>query len=294
MPDEKVPSRIAFVGNIPYGLSEEQITDIFSKVGQVHSFRLVYDRDTGKPKGFGFVEYADAEIAASAVRNLDNFEIMGRKLRVDFSHEGDKDAHDGYEPPAAGTSSRGNPNAGTSSNTGPSSGSSLLPPLPPGIEVPPNLEAPDVISKTLEALPPAQLLDIISQMKQLATQEPAKCLELLRKAPQLCYAIFQALLLMNLVDPSILSQVIESSGAPAATAPPAPPQQPAPPPQQSYGQYQPTPAPAAQPAKPPIDPQKAQLIQQVMSLTQDQIMSLPPEQQAAILQLRQQIMSGNI
>ncbi|EWC46467.1 hypothetical protein DRE_04190 [Drechslerella stenobrocha 248] len=278
MPDDKVPSRIAFIGNIPYGLSEEQIIDIFSKVGQVLSFRLVYDRDTGKPKGFGFAEYADAEIAASAVRNLDNFEIMGRKLRVDFSHEGDKDAQDGYEPPAAGPSSRGNANSGATANTGASGGASLLPQLPPGVDVPPNLEAPDVISKTLETLPPAQLLDVISQMKQLALSDPAKCLELLRKAPQLCYAIFQALLLMNLVDSSILSQVIESSSA--ATAP-APPQQ-----------YQPAPTPQPQP--PPMDPQKAQLIQQVMSLTPEQIMSLPPDQQAAVLQLRQQITTGTI
>ncbi|KAF3923346.1 hypothetical protein ABW21_db0204103 [Orbilia brochopaga] len=261
------------------GLSEEQIIDIFSKVGQVLSFRLVYDRDTGKPKGFGFAEYADAEIAASAVRNLDNYEIMGRKLRVDFSHEGDKDAQDGYEPPAAGASSRGNAPGGA--NTGGSAGASLLPQLPPGVDVPPNLEAPDVISKTLETLPPAQLLDVISQMKQLALSDPAKCLELLRKAPQLCYAIFQALLLMNLVDSSILSQVIESSGAPAAPAAAPPPQQ-----------YQPAPP---QPPQPPqVDPQKAQLIQQVMALSQEQIMSLPPDQQAAIMQLRQQIMAGTL
>ncbi|EPS37837.1 hypothetical protein H072_8442 [Dactylellina haptotyla CBS 200.50] len=280
MPDEKVPSRIAFIGNIPYGLSEEQIIDIFSKVGQVLSFRLVYDRDTGKPKGFGFAEYADAEIAASAVRNLDNFEIMGRKLRVDFSHEGDsKDAQDVYEPPAAGSSYRGNAAGGSSNNPGGQSGG-LLPQLPPGTDVPPNLEAPDAISKTLETLPPAQLLDVIAQMKQLALSDPAKCMELLRKAPQLCYAIFQALLLMNLVDPSILSQVIESSGS---TTAPAPPPQP---------QYQPPPAPP--PTQPQIDPQKAQLIQQVMSLTQEQIMSLPPDQQAAIMQLRQQIMAGTL
>ncbi|KAF3093059.1 hypothetical protein TWF569_005898 [Orbilia oligospora] len=280
MPDEKVPSRIAFIGNIPYGLSEEQIVDIFSKVGQVLSFRLVYDRDTGKPKGFGFAEYADAEIAASAVRNLDNFEIMGRKLRVDFSHEGDKDAQDGYEPPAAGNP-RGNIAGGSAANAGSSSGASLLPQLPPGAEVPPNLEAPDMISKTLETLPPAQLLDVISQMKQLALSDPAKCMELLRKAPQLCYAIFQALLLMNLVDPSILSQVIESSSAATNTAPP---------PQQQ--QYQPPPPP--QPAQPAMDPNKAALVQQVMSLTPEQISMLPPEQQAAILQLRQQIMAGGI
>lgn len=74
----KPPSRVVFVGNIPYGeatcplanhrhmtdigigLSEEQITDIFSTCGQVLNFRLVYDRETGRPKGFGFAEYPDA------------------------------------------------------------------------------------------------------------------------------------------------------------------------------------------------------------------------------------------
>lgn len=79
----KPPSRVVFVGNIPYGkpsatqiskmtkttlclpyhltgLSEEQISELFSSAGQVLNFRLVYDRDTGRPKGFGFAEYPDA------------------------------------------------------------------------------------------------------------------------------------------------------------------------------------------------------------------------------------------
>lgn len=42
------------------GLSEEQITEIFNTAGKVLNFRLVYDRDTGRPKGFGFAEYPDA------------------------------------------------------------------------------------------------------------------------------------------------------------------------------------------------------------------------------------------
>lgn len=42
------------------GLSEEQISDIFSTAGKVLNFRLVYDRETGRPKGFGFAEYPDA------------------------------------------------------------------------------------------------------------------------------------------------------------------------------------------------------------------------------------------
>jgi cleavage stimulation factor subunit 2 len=45
--------------------------------------RLVYDRETGRPKGFGFCEYQDQESALSATRNLNGYEIAGRALRVD-------------------------------------------------------------------------------------------------------------------------------------------------------------------------------------------------------------------
>ncbi|KLU85025.1 cleavage stimulation factor 64-kDa subunit, partial [Magnaporthiopsis poae ATCC 64411] len=107
------PSRVVFVGNIPYGLSEEQITDIFSRAGKVINFRLVYDRETGKPKGFGFAEYPDADSAASAVRNLNDTEIMGRKLRVDFSNEGPGGGDKDDGPPNfdhGGNSNGANPN----------------------------------------------------------------------------------------------------------------------------------------------------------------------------------------
>lgn len=53
------------------------------------SFRLVTDRETGKPKGYGFCEYKDEETALSARRNLQSYEINGRQLRVDFA-ENDK------------------------------------------------------------------------------------------------------------------------------------------------------------------------------------------------------------
>lgn len=52
-------------------------------------FRLVVDRETGKPKGYGFCEYKDEETALSARRNLQGYEINGRQLRVDFA-ENDK------------------------------------------------------------------------------------------------------------------------------------------------------------------------------------------------------------
>ncbi len=49
----------------------------------VVQLRLVFDRDTGKPKGYGFCEYVDQDTAASAIRNLNGFELHGRPIRVD-------------------------------------------------------------------------------------------------------------------------------------------------------------------------------------------------------------------
>lgn len=84
-------SRSVFVGNIPYEATEEQIQEIFSQVGPVVTFRLVFDRDTGKPKGYGFVEYRDSQTALSAMRNLNGYEINGRALRVYFAEMENKD-----------------------------------------------------------------------------------------------------------------------------------------------------------------------------------------------------------
>ena len=57
---------------------------ILNKIQRVYAiYRLVYDRETGKPKGYGFCEYKDSETAQSAMRNLNGTEIHGRQLRVD-------------------------------------------------------------------------------------------------------------------------------------------------------------------------------------------------------------------
>ncbi|KAF4628305.1 hypothetical protein G7Y89_g9851 [Cudoniella acicularis] len=307
----KPPSKSVFVGNIPY---EEQIVDIFSSAGKVLNFRLVYDRETGRPKGFGFAEYPDSDSASSAVRNLNDFEIMNRKLRVDFSNDagGDDDtsAPAGYQhiPPSNGVSMQQPPTGG-----------STLPPLPLGVDLPPGLTCPDAISRTLNTLPPSQLLDVLSQMKTLATTDAAKATELLHQAPQLSYAIFQALLLMGLVSTEALSSVVEASagGAPPAVPPPVgyqpppgtyPPGFPPPPPHMS-GQlgipigtppvqnqvYPPPPAPVQQRAPPPpqqqqqapqVLPDQEALMRQVLEMPQELIDQLPPVERAQIMQLR--------
>ncbi|MCJ1369676.1 hypothetical protein MMC20_000888 [Loxospora ochrophaea] len=273
---EEKKRRTCFVGNIPYDLSEEQIVDILRSAGQVVSFRLVHDADTGKPRGYGFCEYTDVDAAATAVRNLHGHEIMGRPIRVDFSKNHAKDHADDL-------ASFSNPQTSLSQTQPMSNGyappqhqhqqqqpsSTGLPPLPVGVDLQPGLTCPDAISKTLSTLPPPQLLDILSQMKGLVMADPAKATELLKQAPQLSYAIFQALLLMGLVDTSVLSQVVEQASQPnphhqQQQPPPPPPQlppQPQPLPMQQHIQQQPPqphqrPPPIPQPYQ-PTPPQPA-------------------------------------
>ena len=193
---------------------------LLGQAGQVTKFRLMTDPETGKPKGFGFADFADADSAASAVRNLNDYEIHGRKIRVDWPHNNEKEkAPPNYEPMTVPDGLNGQAGA-----------SALLPPLPTGVDLPPNLKCTDSISQTLNTLPPAQLLDVLTQMKSLAMSDPAKATELLKAAPQLSYAIFQALILMNLVDSKVLASVVEQ------TARPMPPAN-IPPPQPSLQQY---------------------------------------------------------
>lgn len=83
MADHDKARRSVFVGNIPYEATEDTLYQIFGEVGPVKGLRLVTDKETGKPKGYGFIEYNDPATAQSAIRNLAGREIHGRNLRVD-------------------------------------------------------------------------------------------------------------------------------------------------------------------------------------------------------------------
>jgi cleavage stimulation factor subunit 2 len=279
-------------------MSEEEIVHMLSSAGTVTKFRLMTNPDTGKPKGFGFADFSDADSAASAVRNLNDHEIQGRKIRVDWPHNNEKDS----VPQDYSQVNNANDMTG-----GPTGGPPALPPLPPGVDLPPNLKCADAISNTLKTLPPPQLLDILSQMKTLTMSDPETAKRLMKEAPQLAYAIFQALVLMNLVDPNVLATVVEQNMQASnpqiplqqSQPPPTIPQQPpqygyAPPPQMpnrtvpTTQQYAPPPQ-VPQPQAPPgMSPEQRQMLEQVMQLDQRTIDSLPPNERMQIMQLRQQ------
>ncbi|KAL7295268.1 hypothetical protein TKK_0011405 [Trichogramma kaykai] len=168
--------RSVFVGNIPYEATEENLKDIFSEVGPVLSFKLVFDRETGKPKGYGFCEYKDQETALSAMRNLNGYEISGRTLRVD--------------------------NACTEKSRMEMQnllqGQSTENPYGEAVQ---SDKAPEAISKAVASLPPEQMFELMRQMKLCVQNNPNEARQMLLQNPQLAYALLQAQVVMRIVDP---------------------------------------------------------------------------------------------
>jgi len=75
-----------YVGNLPFTATEDQVRELFEQHGAVTSVALINDRDTGRPRGFGFVEMARAD-ATRAIEALNGKEMGGRPLRVNEAQE---------------------------------------------------------------------------------------------------------------------------------------------------------------------------------------------------------------
>jgi RNA recognition motif-containing protein len=71
-----------YVGNIAWSMTEDQLRDVFTPYGEVKSATIIMDRETGRSRGFGFVEMVDADSANQAISQVDGMEVLGRSLRV--------------------------------------------------------------------------------------------------------------------------------------------------------------------------------------------------------------------
>lgn len=138
---------------------------------------MVYDRESGKPKGYGFCEYNNPAIAASALRNLQNIEFNGRPLRIG---------------PAAGEQ-----NSAELALSNPSVG----PPLesPYGDHIDPQA-APEAISRAVASLPPEQMYELMKQMKLCIQNNPNEARNMLLQNPQLAYALLQVTFVVSLLS----------------------------------------------------------------------------------------------
>lgn len=137
---------------------------------------MVFDRETGKPKGYGFCEYKDQETALSAMRNLNGYEIGGRTLRVDN---------------ACTEKSRMEMQSLLQ-------GQNTENPYGEAVQAD---KAPEAISKAVASLPPEQMFELMKQMKLCVQNNPNEARQMLLQNPQLAYALLQAQVVMRIVDP---------------------------------------------------------------------------------------------
>jgi RNA recognition motif-containing protein len=75
-----------YVGNLPFSATEDEVRGLFQEHGQVDSVKIINDRETGRPRGFGFVDMPSGD-AQKAVASLNGFEMNGRPLRVNEARE---------------------------------------------------------------------------------------------------------------------------------------------------------------------------------------------------------------
>jgi len=175
--------RSVFVGNISYEVGEEQLRQVFTQVGQVINLRMVHDRDTGKPKGYGFCEFVDVQSAEAAIRGLNGYELNGRSLRVDSAAGSDRNTEEVQQLQIQMAAQQ-----------------RVEEENPYGSECEPS-KAPESITRSVASLPPEQMFELMRQMKECVKNNPSEAKQMLLSNPQLGYALLQAQVVMRIIDP---------------------------------------------------------------------------------------------
>lgn len=78
-------SKQIYAGNLSYSMTDESLQKLFQQHGEVASAKVIRDRETGRSKGFGFVEMVNDDEADKAIQSLDGAEVEGRGIRVNFA-----------------------------------------------------------------------------------------------------------------------------------------------------------------------------------------------------------------
>lgn len=295
-----------FVGNLAFNTTEEQLHQAFSEIGRVLNVRLVTDLDTGKPRGFAFVEFENPEAALAAIRNMNDYELNGRRLRVNFSnssHLEDMASKLGMDF-SAQKEQRAQSTSGSNSNQAAAEGTSA-------------------VATALKGFSKGEVYDVVAKLKEIAEKDTDEARRLISGHPQLPEALLYLMSQLDMIKTPVPSAeaALPVAMPPAAAVVPVPTSRPADPrqraadprraaapatarvdPRQRMDPRQKPPAAALPPPPPPrsmpppprssypgaanLDPT---LVQQVMSLTPQMIQQLPPDKQQSILQLRQQI-----
>ncbi len=80
-------SKKIYVGNLPFSSTEADLKDVFERHGAVESVNIITDRETGRPRGFAFIEMEEASAADDAIRALDGSDLGGRNIKVNEAQD---------------------------------------------------------------------------------------------------------------------------------------------------------------------------------------------------------------
>jgi len=80
-------SKKLYIGNLPFTSTEADLKELFARHGAVESVNVIMDRETGRPRGFAFVEMEDASAAQDAIRALDGSDLGGRNIKVNEAQD---------------------------------------------------------------------------------------------------------------------------------------------------------------------------------------------------------------
>jgi cleavage stimulation factor subunit 2 len=297
--------RFVSVGNIPYDATEDELRNFFSVVGPVlsmrfvvnlsrvssvagfdflHVFRIVYDRETGKSKGFGFCEFSDPETAQSAIRNLSHQDFHGRQLKVDFA---EVDKGDRPEPRREGGREGG--------RSGP--GGDATAPKPAAAPVQQEAGA-EAVAQKISTMSSDKIYAALAMMKVYIQTAPEEARALLQGNVALAHALLQMQIVLGMLGgaqipgiapvPAPAPVPIAAAVAPLL-APPAPMAAPAAPAGGvnalllALGAIQGSPE------------QKQALVQQLLALSPQQIEAIPdPVQRSQLQALQAQMVCARV
>lgn len=180
------PSRVVYLGSLPYDQTEQQILDLCRNVGPVSDMKMMFDPQTGKSKGYAFVEFKDLESSASAIRNLDRYQLGSRFLRCSYANGNDLRSATGMGGPG---------NSGSDQMDGMGSNPPRFADLPSGIDVNINMTTPAMmISSELSKLDKTSQLDLLRGFQEWAKTDSENVTVLLAEYPQLTYVIAELML----------------------------------------------------------------------------------------------------
>lgn len=182
-----------FVGNLAFNTTEEQLHTAFSEIGRVIKVRMVTDVE-GKPRGFAFVEFADPQAALSAIRNMNDYELNGRRLRVNFSNSSHLETL--ATKLGMDLSRETNQRSSTSSSNNINKNDNS------------NISGTNTVADSLKAMSKGEMYDVVAKFKEIAEKDPDEARRLLAGHPQLPEAM---LFLMSKLDMVTSSQSVKSN-----------------------------------------------------------------------------------